>query len=195
MRRVRENFKFNLAQQIYYTDSTIVLNWLHTTSSNLKIFVANRVEEILNHSSLNQWRVIPFALNAADVLSRGCMPTALIEHKTWWNGPETMRHALINIPFKIVPSEEELPEFRRKTFLCSAPSNFELMDKFGSCRRLLRVTAYCQRFIKNCCTTATRITGTLQTDEIADANITLIRLIQKCEFGSELECLKGNRSI
>ena len=195
MRRVRENFKFNLAQQIYYTDSTIVLNWLHTTSSNLKIFVANRVEEILNHSSLNQWRVIPFALNAADVLSRGCMPTALIEHITWWNGPETMRHALINIPFKIVPSEEELPEFRRKTFLCSAPSNFELMDKFGSCRRLLRVTAYCQRFIKNCCTTATRITGTLQTDEIADANITLIRLIQRCEFGSELECLKANKSI
>ena len=52
------------------TDSTTVLQWLNSTS-NHPIFIANRVCEILEHASVDEWHHVALSDNPADAGTRG----------------------------------------------------------------------------------------------------------------------------
>lgn len=62
----------------------------------------NRVIEILERTSVDDWRHIPGDLNPADLPSRGCNPKALIQSK-WWLGPEWLRR-----PNRMWPESREI---------------------------------------------------------------------------------------
>ena len=51
------------------------------------MFVANRVSEIRNLTSPNQWRHIVGILNPADMITRGQLPEDLSKG-AWFHGPE-----------------------------------------------------------------------------------------------------------
>ncbi|XP_024881163.1 uncharacterized protein LOC112460613 [Temnothorax curvispinosus] len=72
----------------YWSDSTIVLNWLQTQPSKLQVFVANRVARIQELTDYRNWRHVPTQDNPADVLSRGLFPEQLLQSDIWWHGPE-----------------------------------------------------------------------------------------------------------
>ncbi|XP_055605123.1 uncharacterized protein LOC129753335 [Uranotaenia lowii] len=71
----------------FWTDSTIVLHWLASSSSVWKVFVSNRIAEIHRITRGSPWRHIPTDLNPADRISRGVSPSALIADNLWWHGP------------------------------------------------------------------------------------------------------------
>lgn len=79
--------RLNIKTVYLFTDSTVVLSWLRTPPHKPKVFVANRVVQILEVTSPNQWSHVPTADNPADVASRGCMPSQLVDHGLWWHGP------------------------------------------------------------------------------------------------------------
>ena len=59
------------------------------------MFVANRVTEILEATSKDQWRHVPGDLNPADLASRGIMDPARLmtanqKGTSWFNGPAFM---------------------------------------------------------------------------------------------------------
>lgn len=72
---------------VFHTDSTSVLHFLNNTHARFPVFVANRVQLILDLSSASQWRHVRSSDNPADVASRG---TKISEENvlSWLKGPE-----------------------------------------------------------------------------------------------------------
>jgi hypothetical protein len=55
----------------FWSDSTLTYQYISNTKHRFKVFVANRVTEILETSTVEQWRLVPGELNPADILTRG----------------------------------------------------------------------------------------------------------------------------
>ena len=71
----------------YWTDSTLVLQYIKNTSNRMKVFVANRVTDIREVSSSSSWRHVPSEENPADILSRGVMDPEALNSTNWFTGP------------------------------------------------------------------------------------------------------------
>ena len=68
---ILEEHDFEVIGIIHWTDSTTVLHWLHASNNKQLVFVANRVAEILEKSTIEQWRHVDGKLNPADIGTRG----------------------------------------------------------------------------------------------------------------------------
>ena len=64
----------------FWTDSTLTLQYIRNQSQRYKVYVANRVTEILEGTRNEQWNFVPEKLNPADILTRGVSdPSKLME--------------------------------------------------------------------------------------------------------------------
>ncbi|XP_076232911.1 uncharacterized protein LOC143178262 [Calliopsis andreniformis] len=70
-----------------WTDSMVTLHWLAKPPVTWKTFVANRVSEIHNRLPRAHWKHVPSSENPADCASCGLLPSQIIAHKLWWEGP------------------------------------------------------------------------------------------------------------
>ncbi|GFV96664.1 DUF1758 domain-containing protein [Trichonephila clavipes] len=77
MKKVKEALNLHITAVHLWSDSTIVISWIHRESRELKTFLANRVSKIHQLSSRDQWHHIASEQNPADVLSRGLLPEEL----------------------------------------------------------------------------------------------------------------------
>ena len=80
-----------------WADSTTVLQWLNSLDKQ-PIFVANRVSEILELTTVDQWNYIATSENPADAGTRGLSADAL-KVSSWFNGPEFLRTP--DFPFQV----------------------------------------------------------------------------------------------
>ena len=78
---------YSLQDRKIWTDSTIVLAFLNNTKSRYNVFVANKINDILELSSTEQWRNVPTAQNPADLASRGVNVNDLDRLQFWLKGP------------------------------------------------------------------------------------------------------------
>lgn len=62
--------KLKIKVSYYWTDSTIVLSWIRSSSSSFKTFVENRVTELQTVTSPDDWRHVRTDVNPADVNPR-----------------------------------------------------------------------------------------------------------------------------
>ena len=60
-----------IERTFYWVDSTLSLQYIQNTSNRYKVYVANRVTEILQISNKEQWNHVPGEQNPADMLTRG----------------------------------------------------------------------------------------------------------------------------
>lgn len=128
-----------------WTDSTIVLGWLRTTSNTLKPFVSHRVAEIQNSTKGCQWRHVPTDSNPADVVSRGSRPRNLILNKLWWNGPTWLTEDQSQWPDLITPPVD-LPEVKN-CMLITPRQNIDFpFERFSNLITLKRTVAFMFRF-------------------------------------------------
>ena len=72
----------------YYTDSTTVLHYLLNQRKRFPIFIANRVQFILDYSSTRDWRYIDTKINPADYASRGMNSQDFVQTTEWLRGPD-----------------------------------------------------------------------------------------------------------
>lgn len=70
-----------------WSDSTTVLTWIRSESCRYKVFVANRVTEILDHTTPEQWRYVDTGNNLADDITRGKRLAELSPTSHWVRGP------------------------------------------------------------------------------------------------------------
>ena len=135
------------------TDSTIVLNWLTSTSRHFNTYVGNRVSYIVDCIPPNHWRHVNSTENPADCASRGLFPSELVSNELWWKGPKWLY-----LETSRWPGQEEIPcvEVSEEEREISLLTTCELVlpvipvDRYSTFPQLQRVTAWIYRFINNC---------------------------------------------
>ena len=75
------------AVEWFWTDSNVVLGYIGNDSRCFHAFVANRVQQIRDHTEPYQWNYIRSAENPADIASRGATSKELMNNRMWFNGP------------------------------------------------------------------------------------------------------------
>lgn len=58
----------------YFTDSRVVLGYIHNDKIRFFVYVTNRVERVRSFSQPDQWEFVPTHLNPADEGTRGVFP-------------------------------------------------------------------------------------------------------------------------
>lgn len=70
----------------FYTDSRIVLGYIHNTSRRFYVYVANRVARIRKSTSPEQWHFVSTEHNPADHGTRS-VPANMLKETNWFKGP------------------------------------------------------------------------------------------------------------
>ena len=82
-----------ITKVVFFTDSMITLWRIRNGPKNYKVWVANRVTEILAKTNKDQWHFCPGQLNPADLASRSTSARELKDNVLWQQGPSFLtRH-------------------------------------------------------------------------------------------------------
>ncbi|KAL0852869.1 hypothetical protein ABMA27_012663 [Loxostege sticticalis] len=127
-----------------WTDSTIVLAWLNGHPNRWKVFVANRVSEILSSLDTHHWSHVSSKDNPADVASRGLFPADLIKDSMWFQGPEFLHKKQIEY-LKPKDMNTELERIKIKSHGTVTQGSEVIWERFSSLTRMIRVVAYCKQ--------------------------------------------------
>ena len=186
-----------------WTDSTIVLSWLSGNPRRFKPYVANRVSQILELFTPERWRHVEGTENPADCASRGLLPSELLTHPLWWNGPDWLQRNPVDWPKPFIPISSHTEETKEVCFLATtSPARDPIfpLDQYSSYSKILRITAWIIRFIKNCQlhkenSQNTLNSGPLTVSELSTAESYWISLSQNQHFSREINSFKSQRSI
>ena len=63
---ILEGYDIEIGKVYHWTDSLAVLQWLRSADKKQKVFVANKLGEILNNLTVDEWRHLKSALNPAE---------------------------------------------------------------------------------------------------------------------------------
>jgi len=201
------NLKSSLAT--LWSDATVALAWIRGDPNRWKTFVCNRTTEIQQYTSPAQWRHCPGSQNPADYLSRGVSPDELSALNQWWEGPEWLKQHESTWP--INPSSDDnclstVAESRKQphvdVVVANAINVLEAnsvqpiieISKFSSYMKLVRITAWIFRFLRNC-RSKQRLYSDLTADEIVKAKEYWILTVQRQCFPEEIKAIQNEMPL
>ena len=147
---IERELRLDLERTIYFTDSMITLSWIRSQARAFKPFVSARIGEVQTNSDPLQWRHVSGPLNPADDISRG-IPVDELQGR-WKCGPEFLRLPEEQWPVEGVqpdPVAIDVEKRRVKQVLHVTEAQVIDCSKFSSWRKLVRVTAFVLRFVRN----------------------------------------------
>uniref|UniRef100_A0A8D8M273 Integrase catalytic domain-containing protein n=1 Tax=Cacopsylla melanoneura TaxID=428564 RepID=A0A8D8M273_9HEMI len=191
----------NISDIHLFSDSMVVLSWLNTPVHLLKVFEANRVGKILEITTAEQWSHIATDSNPADLASRGCHPSKLVESDLWWVGPTFLKDEPPEFwprhPHTAVP---DLPGLKQpvSVLLSSVPLDgvdVPIIERFSSYLSAQRVIAWILRFKRNASSPVHLRTfdKCLSVSELTQATQCLIRMTQQQYYASEIASVKEGK--
>lgn len=180
-----------------WTDATVALTWIRSHPARWKPFVAHRVAEVQDLVPPQQWGYVHTKDNPADAATRGLSPAALADHDLWWSGPSWLAEQHYCAAEPSGPSGAvEVEELRPGVALIArAEEPNELLHRYSSLMRLLRVTALCLRFRHNLRHPGDRRTGFLRAEELRSARQQWIRVAQAEEFHEEISRIQNGQPL
>lgn len=193
--KVQLSLKQRIDSISLWSDSTVALGWIKTSSHLFQTFVANRVSQIQTLSDINNWHHVSTKSNPADLLSRGVNPSILGESTLWWHGPEWLSMMENSWPRSKATITGELPELKAevKSFPVTRSESFPF-ERFSNFVRMKRVLAYCLRFVSRCQRKPSQ-TGALTSQELEAAFMCLVKFSQGESFPIELRMLRKGGEI
>ena len=176
----------------FWTDSTTLLQWIHSSHRKQQVFVANRVAGILDTTNVSQWNHVSGINNPADIGTRAINVDEL-KRSEWLTGSAWLKER-----------ENEWPEQVNLTF-ASDEQNDQMVfsakveekklmiqwERFSNFNRLVNTMAYVQRVLRKHKPT----TKTLSVEEREDAQASIFRLLQQEQFAEEMKSLKAEKEI
>ncbi|XP_071582334.1 uncharacterized protein [Temnothorax nylanderi] len=190
----RTILSLSTAPVFLWSDSKTTLHWIRGHSSRWKTFVANRVAHIQLQLPDAQWRHVPGRDNPADCASRGIAPSEILHHPLWWTGPAWLQKDSTHWPNEDPEMpEDQMPEQRVVAQAATerVEAEPEMLLRFSSLHRLLRVTAWCSRWRHS----AARTALTLQPDELDEALFLWLRVVQGLHYAAEVTAVTSNRTV
>ncbi|XP_058828052.1 uncharacterized protein LOC131687963 [Topomyia yanbarensis] len=199
--------QIEISESRFWSDSTVVLQWLQSPPNTWKMFVANRVSEIQSSTHGARWSHISGKENPADLISRGMRMDDFLSSDLWKHGPHWLRQAENEWPAPtMLPALTDNVEVK-KVFVAvihNKPGVNPMFTRYSSLDKLIRVTAHCLRFVGNM-RSKTRTHPSVTTDllpgkclsakQISDAQSHLVQLAQADAFHDELKDLKRGNTV
>ena len=187
--------KFKSSQVVMWTDSTIVLHWLRKSPQTLKVFEANRIKEIQQLDDGVVWRHVRTHDNPADALSRGQYPVEFVRNSNWISGPAWLRE-----------SEELWPELTElalpdsdfplePTVFLTRPITRSFYANCSSYNRMLNFVALILRALRRKSFKAGANEGPITVEERRVAEVKILVIVQREQFGKEIDELMASKPI
>ncbi|XP_055308454.1 uncharacterized protein LOC129572515 [Sitodiplosis mosellana] len=183
----------NFSRICLWSDSRIVLDWIHANPKRYKTFIGSRIAKINKLVEKDWWSHVRSEDNAADCASRGISPAELSTHSLWWNGPSFLVNAALEPPRYKPKLELPVLEAAVNVSKLDEKEKFTLPES-STYEKLKRVIALCQRFSFNSKPkNKNKRTGILTADELEYAEAAIIKNVQQESFAEEIKmlCTKG----
>jgi hypothetical protein len=197
---LQSELDFPIKRCTYWIDSMTVLGYIHNLDKRFHTFVANRISEIRERTSPDDWRYVPTQQNPADDASRGVAPGELVTSQQWFHGPSFLQ--LSEERWPVVGDtnvNDEDPEVKReKQCYAQVETGNKLLSLVSECsnfQQVKRSVAWLKRYTdfvadsKNCCT------GPLSVDELDSAEILASRVVQQGAYQQEIKQLQSARHV
>jgi len=136
---------------------------------------------------------VPTYSNPADLISRGIEPTALSTSTLWWKDQKWFTQQPSDWPRTVLNITTDNLEVRNihVAFLHSE----DFTQRFSKLNRLIRVIAYCKRFVRICRNSkVNRQSATLSTQELDQALTCCVKIVQQESYAKELKEL-GEKQV
>ena len=186
-----------------YSDSRVVLGYIHNQSRRFHTYVCNRVERIRKSSSPEHWTYVPTDKNPADQATRPLPPEQICD-STWLKGPSHLLRDTTskNEPFFLVDPDNDQEVRRQLVVMTSRISarhslGSHRFERFSCWERLLRAIVslkatankyHCRSKDSNTCLKP----DTIQMYKEAQ---TLIIKETQLVFGEELRCIRNKEPL
>ncbi|XP_064462022.1 uncharacterized protein LOC135372307 [Ornithodoros turicata] len=184
----------------FWTDSSIALQWIQCDTNTRPSFVKSMVAKILSSSRPEQWRHCNGRDNPADLVTCGISARCLRNSPLWWSGPPwlsagdisppTIPDPNVNDTCTTVSAAPEAPDTEVVVHPVSATQNWMDLSAYSTLSRLLRVTAWCARFVRNSRPRQPCTTGPLTSEELRHAETIWVSHVQTKAFRDDILALR-----
>ena len=190
----------------FWSDSTLTLQYINNSTNRLKVFVANRVANILDLSQPQDWRHVPGNVNTADLLTRGVNDPSELMKNRWFTGPQFLELDEEEWPvLDVATLDKNDIEIRKKSILVATTiveTHGINLTRISSWSRLQRVVAWVIRFAAKWRTVAKEgkkdqvpISEPISLEEVMEAEDVLFRDVQKSAFQTELRMMSEGKAV
>ncbi|XP_071964141.1 uncharacterized protein [Antedon mediterranea] len=192
---------------IYHSDSRVCLGYLNNTTRRFHTYVANRVEKVLLVCEPHQWNYVPTDQNPADHGTRYVDPSKL-QSCAWLTGPQHL-HKEEESSFPLVDPEndkeirkEEVTTFKTVVIKPQMLSE-ERIKRFSTWTGLTRAITYLKHQASSFragektsqCSGWHICTQHRSIDEYRQAEIVIIKDLQRQFYDSEINCLRAGKPV
>ena len=206
---IKNELKIANIKTFLWTDSSIALHWIKSTSKQYKTYIANRVQLIQELSDPSEWGWCSGESNPADLPSRGMNMKDLVASPKWWGGPEWLNEKVESYP-KFKNCNQPPQEMLERKIVClvakSVQRNYtiemriagKLIDakKYSKFLVLVKTTAYISRYIFNLRhSKEERKYNSLTSEELNDCENYWLQKVQEEAFSPEISKLLNNEIV
>ncbi|XP_029671495.1 uncharacterized protein LOC115240471 [Formica exsecta] len=184
-----------------WTDSSITQTWINNHPSRWKDFVHNRVCYIQETVPQAIWHFVPGQENPAGLATRGLTPAQLSDLSVWWTGPHWLRQHPSMWPEEpqTVNSKDNLEERPIQVVTITGDRSLKpwnLLNRYSSLNRLLRITAICQQVINRFRGTQdSSRTRQITPQALEAAKFYWVKAVQQHYFQQEIKTLSQKQSL
>ena len=153
--QLRRELEVEVVKEVFWTDSKVVLGYIANEVRRFHVFVANRVQEIQERSSVEQWRYIDTKRNPADDGSRG-LHASQISGSKWITAPDFLwkpedEWEVSSKDIRDLESDD--PEVKKIVCMASEvtpvwPSLVERLSYFSDWLHANKAVALCRRYVR-----------------------------------------------
>ena len=217
---LKKELDYEELQDLYWTDSKVVLGFISNESRRFHVYVANRVQFIRDLTSPEQWRYVESGSNPADEGSRGVNSKEFMRKSLWIRGPECLWQTEDQWPRKGSYEneiQESSSEVRKVTANTTVIEKHESMlsrfERFSNWQRLKTAVALCMEYKRRLRMSINTADRTLPVDEgsqingrsskaesspatrimvqdLEQAEVEILKLVQTNAFDKEVKTLK-----
>ena len=148
---LKDIYIFEVDQQYFWTDSKTVKGWIYSMTRDFKTFVAHRISEILEYTTVKEWFWVPSEENVADEATKWCGHPEFVYASRWFKAPSFLwKDADCWPKEKIVqPEIKDMTERRVCLHVAATESDTIDSENFSSWKNLLRRASFIIRFPRN----------------------------------------------
>ncbi|XP_067275269.1 uncharacterized protein [Pseudorasbora parva] len=210
MELIKEELDTELNNIHFYTDSRIVLGYIHNVTRRFYMYVANRVARIRKNTEPSQWHFVCSEQNPADHATR-FVAAAHLPLTNWFSGPGFLKESgpiacSVDSSYGLVRAEEDVeihPQVNTQmTNITEQSLGSSRFERFSSWRSLVRAVttlthiarSFSQSRSNNLCRKWHQCAKTSDV-EISQAKSTIIKTVQREVYREEFESLTKHGKV